>query len=189
MSETQGRSWLYYLIPVFAVIGLGVWFWTQSDGTAAPSGAEAPAASVATGTDAEYQPIPVDFQGPIAMTVYRAPTCGCCGGWVEHVTEHGFEPESEMTQDMASVKEGFAVPMNLSSCHTAVVEGYLIEGHVPAEDIRRLLAERPDARGLAVPGMPVGSPGMEMGDQLDRYDVLLFDDQGSTEVWASYGDG
>ncbi len=189
MANSTTRNWLIALPLMAAIVGVGIWLWTQAESSASPvSGAEVPG-EMALVQDPDRQPIPLDYDGVIQMTVYQAPTCGCCGLWVEHVEEHGFEVESHMTQDMMTVKEGFAVPDRLASCHTAVVEGYVVEGHVPAEDIRRLLAEVPDARGLTVPGMPVGSPGMEMGDRVDRYDVLLFNAEGETRVWSSYGEG
>ena len=132
-------------------------------------------------------PIPLDHAEPIAMRVYSSPACGCCSLWVDHLEEHGFEVETVHRDDMFEVKRSLGVADHLASCHTGVVNGYLVEGHVPADDIRRLLAEVPDARGLAVPGMPIGSPGMEVEDRLDPYDVLLIGEDGSTTVWASYG--
>jgi len=112
------------------------------------------------------------------MTVYKSPWCGCCGAWVEHLRANGFSVAVEEREDLSPVKRGFGVPEALHSCHTAVIEGYVIEGHVPAADILRLLTERPQARGLAVPGMPVGSPGMEQGGQRDPYEVILFGGDG-----------
>lgn len=120
------------------------------------------------------------------MTVYHDPNCGCCGKWVEHMRAHGFAVETVPTNDMNSIKLDLGVPRNLPSCHTAVVDDYVIEGHVPAEDVQRLLAARPDARGLSVPGMPLGSPGMEMGDRRMAYDVILFDEDGETTIFNHY---
>lgn len=119
------------------------------------------------------------------MTVYKSPTCGCCGAWVDHIRQAGFTVEVVEEANVAPRKRALGVPARLGSCHTAVVDGYVIEGHVPAEDIQRLLAERPVTRGLAVPGMPVGSPGMEMGSRADPYEVLLFDENGKTQVFAA----
>jgi len=119
-------------------------------------------------------------------TVYKSPYCGCCTDWEDHLREYGFEVESVERNDMNPVKQRFGVTRELASCHTAKVDGYVIEGHVPAEDILRLLEERPEGvRGLAVPGMPAGSPGMEIG-RTDPYQVLTFDDQGRVSVYASY---
>jgi hypothetical protein len=121
------------------------------------------------------------------IQVYKSPTCGCCGDWVEHLREHGFEVEVVDRPNMAAVKSELGLPGDMASCHTAIIAGYLVEGHVPAPDIQRMLAERPEVAGLAVPGMPVGSPGMEVeGRPADAYDVLAFDRQGTTSVWASY---
>ena len=118
------------------------------------------------------------------MTVYKDPNCGCCKLWVDHVRAAGFTVTVRDTADMGAVKASFGVPASLHSCHTARIGPYTIEGHVPAELITRLLAEQPVGRGLAVPGMPVGSPGMEMGDRKDPYEVVLFDKTGSSRVYA-----
>lgn len=120
------------------------------------------------------------------VAVYRDPTCGCCGAWIQYLRSNGYTVTSHEDQPMAAVKTRFGVPADAASCHTALVDGYVIEGHVPVQDIRRLLAERPDARGLAAPGMPRGSPGMEMGTPV-RYDVLLIGRDGTTRVFASHG--
>lgn len=121
---------------------------------------------------------------PRAITVYKDPDCGCCKLWVEHMRGAGFTPTVHDTGDMASVKAAMGVPASLGSCHTARVGNYTIEGHVPADVIERLLREQPAAQGLAVPGMPMGSPGME-GGRKDKYDVLLFDKSGKSRVFAS----
>lgn len=113
-------------------------------------------------------------RAPIRAQVFRSPDCGCCGAWVAHLEEHGFVVDVVMTNDMAAVKDRHDVPPSLRSCHTGLIDGYVIEGHVPAADIRTLLDQRPQAGGIAVPGMPVGSPGMEMGGQRDAYDVILW---------------
>lgn len=117
------------------------------------------------------------------MTVYKSPTCGCCRNWVEHVRRHGFSPVVKDTSDVTAVKTRLGVPANLRSCHTAVVAGYVIEGHVPAEVIQRLLRERPDVAGIAVAGMPAGSPGMETGGEPDSYDVMSFARDGTSRVY------
>jgi hypothetical protein len=119
------------------------------------------------------------------LTVYKDPNCGCCTEWVAHVRKAGFVVTVRDTADMSSVKASFGVPVALESCHTARVGAYAIEGHVPADLIQKLLREQPVARGLAVPGMPMGSPGMEQGSQKDAYDVILFDKAGKTRVYAS----
>jgi len=116
----------------------------------------------------------------------RHPQCGCCTAWADHLRAEGFEVNVKETRKMWGVKRLAGIPKDLDSCHTATVDGYIIEGHVPAEDIKRLLAERPDVKGLSVPDMPIGSPGMEVGDRTEPYDVLSFDADGKTEVFQSY---
>lgn len=120
--------------------------------------------------------------------VYKSPTCGCCEKWVEHMQKAGFSlaPRDMSTGELMrhKVKVGITGPQ--ASCHTAEIGGYIVEGHVPADDVKRLLAEKPDAIGLAVPDMPIGSPGMESGDTKEPYDVLLIKQDGSTEVFAKH---
>lgn len=119
------------------------------------------------------------------MTIYKTPTCGCCQKWVEHVQQAGFRVEVHDLNDLAEVKREHGVPGALQSCHTALVGRYVIEGHVPAGDIRRLLTENRDVAGLAVPGMPAGSPGME-GFYKQKYDVFAFTKDGQGSVFASH---
>ncbi len=118
------------------------------------------------------------------ITVYKTPTCGCCSKWVTHLEKSGFEVESVNMKDMRMIKSMSGIKPNLASCHTAQVGGYVIEGHVPSDDIRRLLAERPDVRGLTAPGMPQSSPGMDIGNA--PYQVLSFDKNGQTQVFAQH---
>jgi len=120
-----------------------------------------------------------------AIEVWKDPNCGCCGEWVKHLEVSGFSVRVNDTGNSAA-RARLKVPQALASCHTAQVEGYAIEGHVPAADIRRLLAQKPVAIGLAVPGMPVGSPGMEDGARRDPYDVLLVMPSGGTRVFQSH---
>ena len=124
--------------------------------------------------------------GAPGVTVYKDPNCGCCAAWVDHLKANGFSVTVHDVKDMAPHKKRLGVPERLASCHTAVVDSYTVEGHVPASEIKRLLAERPRGKGLAVPGMPEGSPGMETGKR-DPYDVLLFDTDGKATVYKSYG--
>ncbi|HEB80038.1 MAG TPA: DUF411 domain-containing protein [Rhodospirillales bacterium] len=121
------------------------------------------------------------------MVVYKSPSCGCCGGWVRHLRQSGFTVEIREREDVVPIKRKLGVPERLDSCHTASIGGYVIEGHVPAKDIRRLLAQKPKASGLAVPGMPMGSPGMEQeGGQKEPYAVILFDGAVKRGVFAKY---
>ena len=165
MAERNGRLLLLSGIALL-VLGAGGmgWLWMQQK--AIPGPADAPAGVV---------------------QVYKTPQCGCCSNWVNYMRDEGFEVSAgEVDQSkLYAIKSEAELPENLASCHTAFVDGYVIEGHVPAREVRRLRKEKPDAVGLAVPGMPVGSPGMEMGERRDPYKVLLFDDQGS-RVYARY---
>ena len=120
------------------------------------------------------------------MQVYKSATCGCCGKWVEHLRANGFKVTVTEVSSVAEYRTKLGVPNNLASCHTGVVNGYAVEGHVPAREIKKMLEENPKAVGLAVPGMPVGSPGMERGYRVDPYDVLLFDKDGSTTIYGKY---
>jgi hypothetical protein len=126
-----------------------------------------------------------DLSKEPAITVYRDPNCGCCSKWIEHLIKHGFAVTDRKSDEMSEIKRGLGVPEKLESCHTGVVNGYVIEGHVPAADIHRLLKEKAKVAGLAVPGMPMGSPGME-GPRTDRYDVVSFDKTGTTKVFAKH---
>jgi hypothetical protein len=119
------------------------------------------------------------------IIVYKSPTCNCCKKWISHLRDAGFEVTGKDRHDMSNIKSDLGVERNLQSCHTAIVDGYVIEGHVPANDIKRLLLERPEVIGLTVPGMPRGSPGME-SQHTDPYDVLTFSKNGQTKVYASY---
>jgi hypothetical protein len=119
------------------------------------------------------------------ITVYKDPSCGCCKKWIEHLQSHGYRVDAKDSPDMADIKRSLGVPDGLTACHTAVVNGYLIEGHVPAEDIDRLLKQKPTIAGLAVPGMPMGSPGMS-GPRAEHYRVIAFDKKGKQSVFASH---
>lgn len=119
----------------------------------------------------------------VTVTVYKSPTCGCCTKWEEHLRENGFRVVSVPREDMNAIKSEHGVPRGLQSCHTALVDGYAVEGHVPADVIRKLLTERPRVKGVAVPGMPMGSPGME-GPHKDQYEVYTFDVSGPKDVYA-----
>lgn len=120
-----------------------------------------------------------------AIAVYKDPSCGCCGKWVEHLRAHGFTATVHDVRDLAAFKQRAGVPEALASCHTALIEGYVIEGHVPASEIRRLLADRPKGVGLAVAGMPGAAPGMDV-PRSPGYDVLLFQADGTSRVFRSY---
>ena len=157
---------------------------TATNDSAAGTPAVAPAAAPAAAhTSASTSVASIDS---LIMTVYKTPTCGCCRLWVDHVRENGFRATANDVADVSPVKNTHKVPSDLHSCHTALIGGYVVEGHVPAADIKRMLSERPDIIGLAVPGMPSGSPGMESG-RVDRYDVIAIGKDGSRKVWATHG--
>jgi hypothetical protein len=120
-----------------------------------------------------------------AIDVYKTATCGCCGKWVEHLKQHGFSVRTTDVQNLAEIKAKYKVPSQTGSCHTAVVQGYVIEGHVPATDVLRLLQEKPAVAGIAVPGMPIGSPGME-GPGAEAYQVVSFDQKNQVKVFSSH---
>lgn len=133
-------------------------------------------------------PVMASPSAAAAMTVARTPSCGCCGAWIEAMRAAGITIHDEMIDDLAPLKARLGVPADLQSCHTAVIDGYVIEGHVPAEDILRLLTERPNAIGLAVAGMPIGSPGMEQGGTTEPFETILFGREGQS-VFARHNQG
>jgi hypothetical protein len=120
---------------------------------------------------------------PVAIKVYKTPQCGCCKSWVDHLRKNGFQVETVDMPDLSMVKAKYGVKPELQACHTAVVNGYVVEGHVPADVIQKLIKEKPAVRGVAVPGMPAGSPGME-GAFKQAYEVYSFDKAGKTRVYA-----
>ncbi|HMM85871.1 DUF411 domain-containing protein [Azohydromonas sp.] len=122
------------------------------------------------------------------MQVWKSPTCGCCKDWIAILEREGLKVQT-FDEGNTAARARLGLPMKYGSCHTALIGGYVVEGHVPVREIRRLLAEKPDAVGIAVPGMPLGSPGMdgpEYGGRRDAYDVVLVKRDGSATVWASY---
>ncbi|WP_245932524.1 DUF411 domain-containing protein [Isoalcanivorax indicus] len=165
-THQQGVAMLIFMVlVVMLILGTAGWFLAPRGDAPAPESAE--------------ESLP-------AITVWQSPTCGCCGDWVAHLEENGFTVQTLLRHNVPMIKYRLGLPPDMASCHTAMVEGYIIEGHVPAADIKRLLTEQPFARGLAVPGMPVGSPGMEMDGRVDDYAVLLFDADGETQVFNRY---
>ena len=124
--------------------------------------------------------------GEPTIEVWKSPTCSCCSKWVEHLRQDGFNVTVHNETAMNPLKTKLGVPQALASCHTAMIDGYVIEGHVPPEDIRKLLREKPKTLGLAVPGMPIGSPGMEQGDRRDPYETLAFTSSGESSVYAKH---
>ncbi|PTA72869.1 MULTISPECIES: DUF411 domain-containing protein [unclassified Stenotrophomonas] len=166
---------------------LGTVLTTAACARAADESSVAPVASEAAPAPAVVAQ--VDPALPVAI-VHKTSSCGCCGVWVDHLKAAGFQVDVRDTDDMNPIKVRLGVPVGKSSCHTAEIGGYVVEGHIPAADIKRLLAERPAARGLVLPGMPAGSPGMEMPDgYVQPYTVELVRTDGSTEPFAQHGQG
>jgi hypothetical protein len=152
-----------------------------SAAAATPAVAQAPSAGPPPAADAAALSLPL-------VVVNKAPTCGCCGAWVDHMRQAGFTVEVRNFEDLNPIKERLGVPYGKGSCHTAEVAGYFVEGHVPADDVKRLLHERPVAKGLTVPGMPLGSPGMEVPDgSVQPYVVELVARDGTTSEFARHG--
>jgi hypothetical protein len=156
---------------------------TTKEAESAASASDTPAAVSAVSDTPRSGASATPSASLVSIKVYKTPTCGCCKAWVEHLEQNGFKAEVVDMPDLSSVKTKYGVAPQLQSCHTAVVGDYTIEGHVPADLIMRLVTEKPEIAGLAVPGMPMGSPGME-GATKESYDVLTFDRAGRTTVYA-----
>ncbi len=126
-----------------------------------------------------------NYSGNMNMTVYRSPSCGCCHQWIDHAKKQGFQITDVKTDKMEAIKKQYKIPANLASCHTAIIDNYVMEGHIPATDIKRFLKQKPNSLGLIVPGMPSGSPGMESSNK-QPFEVLTLGKNGSTQVFKSY---
>jgi hypothetical protein len=120
------------------------------------------------------------------ILVYKNPECGCCNKWVRYLEDQGYNVTVEQTRNVLEVKQRLGVPEKLAACHTAVIDGYVVEGHITHRDIKRLLLLRPEVTGISVPGMPIGTPGMERGNSKQPYDVISFDEQGNTELFVAH---
>lgn len=120
------------------------------------------------------------------IVVYKNPECGCCTKWVKYLQDNNYNVTIEHTRDVLALKKRLGVPEKLAACHTAVIDGYVVEGHITHRDIKRLLLFRPDVKGIAVPGMPIGTPGMESGSTVQSYNVMSFDEQGTVEVFVEH---
>ncbi len=128
---------------------------------------------------------PLAYAAAPVIDVYKTASCGCCTAWVDHLKSNGFKVHAHNVEDPGAIRAKFGIGEQYGSCHTGVVKGYAIEGHVPAQSIKKLLKEKPKANGLAVPGMPMGSPGME-GHRKDAYDVLLIGKDGKASTFSSH---
>jgi len=142
--------------------------------------------SLPVAADSEWDKARLQLEQDTEITVYRSPDCQCCHKWISHLKTHNFKVLDEVTHNLAQVKDKAGIPTVMNSCHTAIIDGYLIEGHVPADDIKRLLLEKPDIKGLSVPRMPVGTPGMEMGPKKDNFTVISFDEAGNYRIFNRY---
>lgn len=121
------------------------------------------------------------------VTVYRSPACSCCGNWLEHIQKHGFKIQADIkTDDMEAIKQKYNLPQDLASCHTAIIDGYVMEGHIPADDIKRFLKQQPQLAGLAVSGMVIGTPGMESGHKKEPFTVMEFNKNGEVQIFKEY---
>ncbi len=176
--------WIQSLIAGVAVAGvLGAAYWSFIGSTGAPI------LSTTTQNAGKSDSPRTDLASQVLnITVYRTPTCGCCQGWVEHIKQNGFQvtdivkPESEIQ----AIRQKYNLPSDFASCHTSEVAGYLVEGHIPVADVKHLIAQKPDIAGISVPGMPIGTPGMEMGDRKQSFNVFAFQQDGQTQVFNSY---
>lgn len=132
------------------------------------------------------KPVLVSEDSSMDIVVYRSPTCGCCSKWLAHLETHGFNVQDNVIEDIQKIKDQYGVKRTLASCHTAIINGYIVEGHVPANDIKTMLRDKPDIKGLTVPGMVVGTPGMEMGNKKVPFKVFAFDKDGQATLYKAY---
>ncbi len=144
------------------------------------------AATASSTTSAKPATSSTKTSGKPVITVYKSPSCSCCHRWVDHLKANGFNVKAVDVEDVNIYKQKAGIAPKLASCHTAFVNGYIVEGHVPASEIKQMLAEKPAIKGISVPAMPVGTPGMEMGGRKDPYDVVSFDKDGKVKVYKSY---
>ena len=179
-TKQRGSAIIYVVLAIIALsLAIGFYFFEPKQ---PPS--YKPQPMQLSSEKAETQPVQASLP---EVTVYKSETCGCCNKWITHLENEGFNVVSHNVNDMNMIKEQSGLLPGLASCHTALVDGYVIEGHVPAADIKRLLLEKPDIVGLTAPGMPQASPGMQPeGLPPKGYDVIAFDKQGNTAVYSRY---
>jgi hypothetical protein len=144
------------------------------------------APSLAIAAEPLWDQVTESYPKPLNITVYSSPSCGCCGDWIQHLSNHGFKVKSIETDEIEAIKQQHNIPESLTSCHTGLIDGYWIEGHVPADDIKRVLKAKLDLVGLTVPQMPVGTPGMETGEQHDSFQVIGLQKNGDVQVVKDY---
>ena len=175
MFKFHSKLFLYLIKSVVILAMVGIFYWLPFTGNNAQA--------MKGVWDKETTPM---LSGA-KVTVYRSPDCSCCEGWIEHMQKHGFKIKHDIkTEEMAAIKAEFNVPQQLASCHTAIIDGYVMEGHVPSDDIKRFIAQSPKQIGLSVPGMPSGTPGMEMGNKKDPFAVVSFNTDNKIEVFKEY---
>ena len=187
--KKSSPKWSLWLIPLTALGLLGVVYLTVGQGderTLTTSSRVTDTSENLSSVSVWERETEPGYSGTLDMTVYRSPTCGCCGVWVEHAQKHGFKIKDLKTESMEALKQKHNIPTELASCHTAIIDGYVMEGHIPADDIKRFLSEQPKLAGLAVPGMPIGTPGMEARDIKQPFQVLAFNNKGEVEVFKEY---
>ncbi|MBV6626490.1 MAG: DUF411 domain-containing protein [Rivularia sp. (in: Bacteria)] len=167
---------IYIIRSIIILIVAGIFYWLPFTGNYAQA---------AKGVwDKETAPL---YGEAKEVTVFRSPECGCCEDWIKHMQKHGFAIKDDIkTEEMPAIKQEYKVPQQLESCHTAIIDGYVIEGHVPADDIKNFIAQSPKQTGLSVPGMPSGTPGMEMGNQKQPFAVVSFDQDSKIEIFKEY---
>ncbi len=185
MFNNQLSNWKQLLIAGVVVAGIvGAGYWTVNGLAENQTARQSTPAITQVSKASNSEPA----AEALNITVYRTPTCGCCKGWVEHIQQNNFivtdivKPEAEIQE----IRQKHNLPQQLTSCHAAEINGYLVEGHVPVEDVKRLIAQKPNLAGIAVPGMPIGTPGMEMGDRKQSFEVVGFQPDGEMEVFNSY---
>jgi hypothetical protein len=184
MITINGKQRTALIIAAVAgIIGCSKGPAPEAASSAEPAPAAATAAAPAATSDANAATLASNNGELIPIKVYKDPNCGCCKAWVKNLEENGFKVETMDMPDLSMIKAKYAVKPEIQACHTAVVGNYVVEGHVPADLIKKMLKDKPSIAGLAVPGMPQGSPGME-GATKERYDVLTFDRAGRTTVYA-----
>ena len=167
-------AWVKRAAIVMVAGGIGVGTYLGLTATQQPQTAIAP------------QVTPQLISQSMEVSAFRSPTCGCCGAWLDHMKSQGFKVKDHLVEDMEGIKREHNIPSDLTSCHTAIVGGYVVEGHIPAADVIRLLSEQPAIAGIAVPGMPIGSPGMESGNRREPYTVFSFTADGEITTFQEH---
>lgn len=179
----NSSKWLISVIAGIAVIGAAgtIYLTNTTDNQNTATNTNNAAVLVSN-----WDQITETYDGNQEMTVYRSPSCGCCSIWIEHAKKHGFKITDIKTDNMAAIKQQYHISPDLESCHTAIIDGYVMEGHIPADDIKRFLKQKPDAIGLSVPGMPLGTPGMEAGETKQPFAVFAFNKTDNPQVFNEY---